>query len=538
MNAPYFSREESSRPEIPAIVWQSLALLITAVAYVSTLQFDFVFDDVTLIENNPALRSWRFVPGYFLHHLWQGTAIPGNFYRPLLLLWLRVNYAAFGLHAAWWHATTVLVHLVATLMVFKLAERLSKNLFVAATAAAVFGLHPVHLQVVAWVSGVSESLCAVFFIGALLVYLREDLSRPLRLAMVSLLFGMSLLSKETGVVLPGIIFCLAWAREKSLSKAVADMVPLLVVAGAYLAIRDRALAGMLHASRTMPLTTILLSAPALVMRYLRFLVFPFKLTLFYDFAAVNHASAGFWMALSGLLGGAGLAAWWHWRARNVLVLLGCALLILPLLPVLNLRLFDPGEFVADRYLYLPSVGFALLLAFALERIMQNERARAAAVVTIGLVFLGGTVVQSQYWANDLVLANHALEMAPDNPKAKIDLGVELAVRGKNEQAVALFKDVLVKDSSNQMAAFNLGYTYFRMGEFENAEPHLRHSALSSPSANGCLIYGETELALGKLSDSEKALQCSVVMNPQCSECQQRLAEVREKLRQQVIVPGR
>ena len=102
-------------------------LAVTALVYAGTLHFDFVYDDQGVIVNNALVQSWRFVPQYFRGQLWQNINPddPGNFYRPLYILWLRLNDALFGLHPAGWHATTILLHVLATFLAYCVARRLT-----------------------------------------------------------------------------------------------------------------------------------------------------------------------------------------------------------------------------------------------------------------------------------------------------------------------------------------------------------------------------------------------------------------------------
>ena len=112
--------------------------------------------------------------GCFVEHVWsQFSGQPGNYYRPLFEFWLVINYSLFGLNPAWWHASTVAVHLLVVLMVYLLARRVTGDRLTAAIATVIYGLHPTHIETVAWVSGVTEPLLAVFVIGSFLSYARS-----------------------------------------------------------------------------------------------------------------------------------------------------------------------------------------------------------------------------------------------------------------------------------------------------------------------------------------------------------------------------
>src|SRR5216684_7840806 len=120
----------------------AVALLLTVVAYIGTLRFDFVFDDVPQIVENAQLRSWHSVPGFFSHHLWAEVAPnqTGNFYRPLFLFWLLLNFKLFGLHPVGWHTATIAMHALVTWLVFRLARRVLNDDVPASVAALLFGV--------------------------------------------------------------------------------------------------------------------------------------------------------------------------------------------------------------------------------------------------------------------------------------------------------------------------------------------------------------------------------------------------------------
>src|SRR5438309_6218126 len=182
-------------------------LAFTALLYAPTLRFGFVYDDHLQIVQNPLVHSWRFIPEVFRSHVWEAwdPGDAGNYYRPLNTLWFRINDALFGLRPAGWHATAILLHVVATWLVYILARRLSGKPLVAAFTALLFAVHPMRHEVVSWVSGTTESLWSVLFLLAFLAYLRsrEDV---LWTILSCVLYAAAILAKETAVMLPAVVF--------------------------------------------------------------------------------------------------------------------------------------------------------------------------------------------------------------------------------------------------------------------------------------------------------------------------------------------
>src|SRR5262249_54024095 len=145
----------------------------TAAVYVPTLWFEFVFDDTPQIVQSQANLTWSRVPVYFKTNVWHYlTPYPTNYYRPLFMTWLMLNYQALGTDTALWHVSVLSHHLLATLLFYFLARRLTENDAAAGAAALLFGVHPVHVEAVAWISGATEPLFAVLTFGTLLCYLR------------------------------------------------------------------------------------------------------------------------------------------------------------------------------------------------------------------------------------------------------------------------------------------------------------------------------------------------------------------------------
>jgi hypothetical protein len=154
-------QDEGTRGRVLLVV----ALVLTALAYLATLRFGFVYDDLPQIVNNPTLTTWKTLPGLFTSHSW-AFLLPhwdGNYYRPLFMTWLLLNRKLFDLYTPAWHASNLLVHLIATWLSFVVARQLFRDSTKAGSVALLFGLHPIHIETVAWVSGATDTLMAPSF---------------------------------------------------------------------------------------------------------------------------------------------------------------------------------------------------------------------------------------------------------------------------------------------------------------------------------------------------------------------------------------
>jgi hypothetical protein len=303
-------------------------LAFTAAVYATTIRFKFVYDDHGSIVENALVHSWRFVPLYFQGDVWQYLFPNGlaNYYRPLNLLWTRFNYALFGPHPAGWHILAIALHLCATSLAFFVARRLTGRPLVAAFAALLFGVHPIHHEVVAWITGATESLWSVLFFLSFLAYLRSrEANRVAWLAASCALYAAALLAKEPAILLPAVVCVHAWFYgdrsaeapcQQSLRARVSRVVQLgsiyVPVAIAYLLVRIHVLHGFSHSSARFSARVFVLTLPSVLFFYVKQWLLPIRFAEFYPLSAAQTFDvANVLVPLLGLLLVA--AALWFFR---------------------------------------------------------------------------------------------------------------------------------------------------------------------------------------------------------------------------------
>src|SRR5690349_3257030 len=388
-----------------------LVLAFTFLAYVNTTGFEFVYDDWLQIVRNPQLDAWKNIPQFFLVDVW-GFAVnsqQGSYYRPMFSLWYFLNYKAFGINPHWWHLTTLLLHVFMTFLVYRLGRRLLRDQAAGLVAALLFGLTPLHLESVAWVGDGIDTLMGVFFVAAFVLFLRTRERRTSASLLGSLLlYGSALLVKETAVVFPGIVFAYVWigvdsaapplslsARAKTSLRAIA---PYAVVTAFYFGIRRIALHALASPQQHQPVAMILKTWPAVLWFYIRHLLWPFRTSEFYGLQFVKTATFVNFVVPAFAVGVA-VGAMFVWARKCRLVAFASWWMFLPVLPALvGLALFDENDLVHDRQLYLSSIAFCMLLAFAISRISKRS-ARIAVLTTIAAAFGISTAAQSRYWAD-------------------------------------------------------------------------------------------------------------------------------------------
>ncbi len=511
----------------------SLLGLVTFVVYSGTLSFEFVWDDWPQIVNNPIIRSWSNLPRAFGSDLWYHVARHQVYYRPLFVAWSMLNYALFGLHPWGWHLGAVLLHVGAVAAVFLLARRLELEYWTAALAALIFALHPVHIEPVTWVSAASDTMVTMFATLAFAAFLsaRDSQNNPNStkraawwLASLALL-ACALLTKEMAVVFAALVGIYVWLHpaegKTSLARrtfgAVIEAAPYAVITIGYTFLRKHALLhatgqfdpnpGMADVARTLPLVLYM---------YLRQLLVPVGITGLYYTPYVTSAILS-QVLLPVLLLGAVVSGLWYWNKRegNSTVAFAGLWLLVGLAPALYLRNFGNGDFVRDRYMYLPSIGFATLAALGLRRLPSFKQWNAqavqmAAVLVLGSGYVGASLAQQVYWGNDLLLLVRGQTLYPGNPYAVAGLAKEYSQRGAHDRAIALAESVVRDHPEYGYGPLALAEAYIRAGRFQEGrvwldrvDPEYAKSEVGMAGVAG--LYGQ-------MGDYERALVlCSQIL---------------------------
>jgi protein O-mannosyl-transferase len=514
-----------------------VVLGLVFLAYLDTLGFQFVHDDRFQILQNTWLRSWKYLPRYFTADVWafEHPVFRGTFYRPVFLLWFRLQYLVFGLRPWGWHLCTVLCHVGVTLLAYYTALRLLGDRAAALFTALIFGLHPTHAEAVAWVSGVTEPLSAIFLFAAYLCYLKKR-SEPERagiyLAASLAFYVLASLSKETAVVLPFVIFgCeVVWSERASPSRwrtwlarsldACKVIAPYLAMFAAYMVARMLALQGFQNTKEPHSYLSMFLTWPSVLWFYLCHLLWPAHLSPFYSrpfYSAVDLRHV-ILPAIPVLIAGAALAVW---ARRSAKAAIAAVWLVVPILPVLDLRAFIEGHLVHDRYLYLSSFGFAMLVALGLRNLdLGLGKLWGQPVVQMGLAGLIGLsmglgVVQATAcYVNEGKFFTYVTAMSPEGHSSKMDLAGLLGQQGNFDEAIRLYQEILPSQPDNWDVNYNLGYAYYLTGKLGEADHFLtRAIEIDASRPDGFFYLGLTKLKLGDVNAAAADVQRAVIIRP-------------------------
>jgi tetratricopeptide (TPR) repeat protein len=482
---------------------QSRALFLivaaTVLAYANSLGGAFVFDDTKQIAGNPALRSWGNIARAFTSDVWsfqRGTLtkdIPPPYYRPLFTAYLTLNYKLFGLWEPGWHLTNLLVHCGATVAIFFLIKRLSGDRLIAILAAALFGLHPAHVESVSWISGIPDPLAALFYVPSLIWYVRYRTEGGKKFLIASVIaYGLSALCKETPLALPLVFIVWELARTKARQSLTArareiipQLIPFAVVAAAYLGLRFAVLGRISwkHPFMTqVPDSAIWMTVPYVFVKYLQHLVAPFYLSLIYGTSFVTRAADPRFFLAAALIAALAVLLRNYQKRLTGQVWTALALIVAPLLPVLNLKVFHYEYIIQDRYLYLPSLGFCYLIAILIAWLSKTRKQLATLLaVAIIVAFGGGTVAQNRVWHDAVSLWGRAVRYAPDSWSTHYNLGLAYLNLKQYEAAVNELAEAKRLNPREPMVFNNLALAHAGAGDSLGAIPIVKEALKLDPT---------------------------------------------------------
>ena len=507
-----------------------LGLFLTGLAYLETLRFGFVYDDGAQIINNPTLNHWSTLPQLFKEHTWKFLMpdLITNYYRPLFMSWLLVNRKLFGLYEPAWHASTLAIHLLATWMSFVVARQLLRNATLAGFVAILFGLHPVHVEGVAWISGATEPLMALFALAAFWAWIeseREPDHRTLYQTLSLVFYAAACLSKETALLLPIVVVAHDILRgqydrnAKGLVRATIHVWPLWITAMAYLVVRVIVLRGLVH-SVNEPLPNVLLTVPTIFWGYMRRLVWPANMSVYYDTPPVlSPLDVRFWLPFAAMI----LAAILVWRigTRSRLAGLAFVWMLVFLAPAfLGIPAFLRGEWIHDRYLYLPSFGFCLLLVQIIAQFSSKRElfglpaAQTATVLLLAAAMALGTTLEALPWTNDFTLFLHAARLQPNNALAQSHLAAEFYRRGDREDAELRYQQSLRLDPTNWKNRLAYGLMLFYTEQYEKSDQELQKAIAIQPRDSNAYFYqGMDRFNVGNFVGAEQAFREAIRTGP-------------------------
>ena len=510
-----------------------LLLVIGFLCYANALLNGFVFDDHSFVLGNPFLYSfhyWReIVSGPILTA--EGVHKISNYYRPLVTLSFLFSYQLFGPVAFGFHLVSLAAHLAIVTMLFFLTERMFRHRAIAFVAAALFAVHPVHAESVAWISGLTDLELTLFLLLAFWAF--RAAARPggktsavMQLAAAGSLM-LALFAKEQALVFPLLAALYEHLYrddrgETNWKQKVLRYGPLWLVGLAYAVLRVQLLGSFAPILQRpyMSRWEAFLSSFALLGDYAWKLMFPVKLGVWYGF----HESRSLF-DLKVLAGAAVLLGCFivivALRKRAPAVSFGVIWFLVTLSPVLNARVMATSVF-ADRYLYLPSVGFCWIVAWGWWSLWQRRAARpavwraalAGALAAVTVLYALRTVTRNRDWKTDIALYTEALRVSPDALFMRNCLGLAYWTQGNLRAAEQQWQEALRMAPDNPADINYLSMLYLREKRYDEAEEYVRRALTLYPKDPIVHIHlAEISLAQGLTLQAEQHFQAALAVAP-------------------------
>jgi len=519
----------SAKEEREALTFLVLFLL-ACLPYANTLLGSFVYDDHYQVVENPYVHSFRYLPKIFGTTVWsfQGAQGTTNYFRPMMSFGYLLFYQIAGPVPFSFHLANIVLHALVVLLVFCVLRRLSGER-IALIAAGLFALHPIHTESVAWIAGVTDLELALFYLLAFLFYLR--LAHPasgigIRAAMCGC-FAIALLSKEQAITLPVLatLFEYFYREDRERTSArqkLSRYGPLWATVGLYLAVRGILLGGVASIAARPGLSwyEIGLSAISLIGAYLWKLLWPAQLSAFYVFHKSSHLlDQSVLLGLVGLcLCGAVFVLLWR---RVHMVSFALVFLFLPLGPVLNARWMSASVF-AERYLYMPSIGFCWLVAWAAVSLWRAEgpsflrplsQATPILLAAIAFPYAVKTVVRNRDWRTEEALFKKTLEQG-DASLIRNNLGALYFNDNNLDGAEQEWLEALGAGPENAFALDNLALLRHRQKRYIESVDYSRRALRARRSfMMAHLNFAETLAEMGRTGEAEWQFRISTTLSP-------------------------
>ena len=464
-----------------------LALLLSALtifAYRPAWNGDFIWDDDLYITNNALLTA----PDG-LRKIWFSLEVPSQYF-PLVYTTFRIERAVWGLNPTGYHWVNLLLHLANALLVWRLLVRL--KIPGAWLAAAIFALHPVQVESVAWITELKNVLMGFFFLLTLLAWIDFiDLKTPRRwlfYAAAIFFFSLALSAKTTACTVPAALLLILWLKKKPIRpETLLQLVPFLVLAAGMglLAVwweKYHQRTGLLSALA--PVERLLVASHA-IWFYLGKLLWPAKLIFSYPKWKLDVGDP---FAYGWVLAAVALCAviWFARRFVGRSVEVAGLFFVATLAPVIGFIMLYTFRytFVADHYQYLASIGPITLAAAGISQFCGSFKYRRELLSAVGVLIIGTlwllTWRQSSTYRDVETLWRTTIAKNPSGWMAYNNLGIALAERGEVDQAISQYKESLKLYSDDPETHYNLGNALLKKGQIDEAIAQCREGIRLNP----------------------------------------------------------
>jgi protein O-mannosyl-transferase len=488
-----------------------LCLVLVAVCYANSIPNAFILDDILIVGANERIR--HIDPLHLLFQSYWGDLNHAGIYRPLTIFTFSLEYPIWGVWAAGFRITNLLLHAVNGWLVFLLARGLLGSPVAALASAVVYIVHPIQTEAVVSIVGRSELLAAGLFFSAWLAF------RKGRTWVSALVYFLAALAKESAITLPAVLLVEMALTEGGIRK-VRESWHRFAVLGmtgmAYLTLRFYVLGGLgiptngQYLNGTLTLFERWLTSGRVFLQYFKLILAPVQTASDYDFNSVPVAGIGDWDAWLGLaiVGGGIILALRLSKIRPV-VSIGILFFFIALLPASN-WIMPIALLMAERFLYLPIFGFALLAGLMWAGIQQGRVRRLAAGGFLTLAVLL-CISHNYVWQDTLTFHENAVRIVPNNARARLGYGFALLRMNKVPEAREQFEAGLqILPKSAPLLAGLASATMKLDGRCDRVRPLLAQALAIEPGQwHSLWVLGDCFMMEGNTDQAEQSYRLAI-----------------------------
>jgi protein O-mannosyl-transferase len=462
------------------IVYLALTIVTFAVFWQVNHYGFIILDDDLYVVKNIHVQSGITPEGF----LWALSSKDTGLWNPLVWLSLMFDYQLYGLNAGGYHLTNLILHIMSALLLFRLFHSMTGAIWRSAFVAAVFALHPLHVESVAWIAERKDVLSALFWMLTLCLYVYYT-EKPVIKRYLPVLFSfvLALMSKPMVVTLPLIFILLDyWPLKRFASKKdnlwewqLKEKTPFFILSAAIIIVTlyNPAAPGITdnQGLNNFPLVSRLANAPVSFAAYLGKTLWPHDLAVFYPFSERLPQAQVWGASLLIILISAAviitakrlpyLFAGWMWYAIT----------IVPVIGIIQVSTLAPYA-MADRYHYLPSIGLGVMTAWGIPALLKSDAIRKNLLFPAGIIFLALLSLlswnQCGYWRDSIILFSHALKVTDNNWLAYNNRGYAYEAQGFNNQAIEDFDRVVAIKPLFPDGYYNRGHVYQNLRNYRQA----------------------------------------------------------------------
>lgn len=498
------------------MLYPVLILVISFAVFIPSLKNGFVWDDNPYLVEKLDSLNFHNIPYYFIpkNDIYAGQT---NYYRPVMLSSLSLDNELWKGKAFGFHLTNILLHSLASLMVYVLVLMLLKEFKyeysrerIAALSALLFALHPIHVEPVSFILARSDLLCSVFLMSSIIFYIlsRNSIYYIFASALSVLL---CVFSKETGIVAPVLIIALEFFKPNTRRfRVFAILLIFLITVTLYLILRARIFAILPNADLdfdTLNSFYLVSKSSILAVCYYYYkLIFPFDFNAYVVEVPADYIN----LFVYTLIVTSVISSCIYSVRRSKLIYLFLQFwILLTIFPALLVPMFNPDySTFSDRFLYIPSIGFCLIVSLLHHQLrcrFNNNYFSFILIIPIIALYILFTVDEQKNWRNELSLWSATVQRSPDYVIPRMNFGYALLTSGETEKAMSEFKQSLdhnIKGTNTQKSAVaeNIALVYMLTGKFDEAAKYFDKALEYDPSYESSYYYN-----LGLLSFLELQL---------------------------------